>query len=72
MELATTKPTVVLADEILDFDEVLRYMDPVLADRAAHLAGFGAPPQRVLDYYVELHRGRYGEEFVQGTLVSLW
>lgn len=66
------RPVVALGGELLDFDELVRYMDPVLLDRAATDAGYGAIAQRVVDRYLELHRARYGEEFIRGSMVALW
>lgn len=72
METSDEAPVVRLAGELLDLEELVRYMDPRLAEAAGVEAGPDATPQAIVDRYLELHRARYGEEFVQGTLVSLW
>ncbi len=57
------KETVELAGETLDFDEVVRFMDPELFYEAAEWAGSCATGQAILAEYERLHELRYKQPF---------
>lgn len=57
------KETVELAGELLDYETVVRYMDPELYYEALEFAGVGAFGQAVLAEYQRLHELRYKQPF---------
>lgn len=57
------KETVELAGELLDYDVVVRFMDPELYYEAVEFAGVGATGQAVLAEYERLHEKRHKAPF---------
>jgi len=57
------KETVELAGELLDYETVVRYMDPELYYEALEWAGSSATGQAVLTEYQRLHERRYKQPF---------
>lgn len=58
------KETVELAGELLDLDEVVRFMDAELYYAACEWAGAGATAQAILTEYMRLHERRFKTPFV--------
>lgn len=57
------RETVELAGELLDYETVVRYMDPRLYYLALEFAGVGAIGQAVLDEYMRMHEQHFKQPF---------
>lgn len=63
----TQKECVELGGELVDWGQVLRFVDEDLFYEAAVWAGYGATPQAMLDAYLPLHERKYGAPFAYGA-----